>query len=405
MDTFSHFRSIEELAKAFNREKDLIRELFQRRKSLTITQDMALNLVENQGNRLDYLIEKGMIHTNGEILELEDVYIRFFEDVLNMNEEISVASVKEFIDELKENIKYYLKETNIYRKNRYLNSIKNLLRNIGLRTIKNVVDLKRNVENTYKQEPNYKIKIDRLKNLDKKRENIHSLIMETEKLIENEVLFFRQVSDPDMMKVKNGIRNYFTMSIHNLIDIERQIIRYINQIQHQSELYKKLKRLKYFKDQLTWTEESNVITVIDSLKASWINKKPYYRTFISIERIGREEELQEIIRKIGKANNVKKSRRMIAEALPEDFIESKEKRIYEISPQKIWSSFIAQGSDLFTFICQFNYSQPRDINDHIILFCQLLAEHAHKIRFSGEFKTFNHIEFAIVYAHQYQENI
>jgi len=42
-----------------------------------------------------------VIHENGDFLEMEDVYVQFFEDVLDMNEEISVASVREYIESLR----------------------------------------------------------------------------------------------------------------------------------------------------------------------------------------------------------------------------------------------------------------------------------------------------------------
>lgn len=50
---------------------------------------------------------------------MEDVYLLFFEDVLDMNEEISVASVKEYVDSIRENIRYFLEETNDRRRFQY----------------------------------------------------------------------------------------------------------------------------------------------------------------------------------------------------------------------------------------------------------------------------------------------
>lgn len=45
-------------------------------------------------------------------IEIESDYLNFFEEVLNVNEEISVLSVQECINTLKENIGYFLQETN-----------------------------------------------------------------------------------------------------------------------------------------------------------------------------------------------------------------------------------------------------------------------------------------------------
>ena len=94
MDTISHFRTIEELVKMFEREKFLFRDMFEKRKSLAYRTDFAMEIVDYKKERIQYLIDHGVIHENGDFLEMEDVYVQFFEDVLDMNEEISVSSVR-----------------------------------------------------------------------------------------------------------------------------------------------------------------------------------------------------------------------------------------------------------------------------------------------------------------------
>ena len=193
MDTLSNFRTIEELVKMLDREKVLFRDMFERRKSLAYRMDFALEVVDYRRERIQFLIDHGVIHENGDFLEMEDVYVQFFEDVLDMNEEISVASVREYIDSLRENITYYLEETNEQRRFQYQGNVRKILRKIGLRTLKNIIDLKRNVDVAYKQEPNYKIKKTRLKNLDEKRKGIKVLMQECEKMLDKEVVFFQML--------------------------------------------------------------------------------------------------------------------------------------------------------------------------------------------------------------------
>ena len=183
MDAISHFRSLDELVKMLDRERVLFRDMFERRKSLNYRLDFALEVVDYKRDRIRYLIDHGVIHENGDFLELEDVYIQFFEDVLDMNEEISVASVKEYIDSIRENINYFLQESNEHRKYQYRCNVRKILRKIGLRTLKNIIDLKRNVNVAYKQEPNYKIKKTRLANLDEKRKAIKVMMSECELVI------------------------------------------------------------------------------------------------------------------------------------------------------------------------------------------------------------------------------
>ena len=111
--------------------------------------------------------------------------------------ELTLLSIQECINTLKEYIGYYLQETNANRKANYQNSVRQLLKKTGFRTLKNVVDLKRNMNNAYKQEPNYIIKKKKLQNLDKKSHSIRSMIRECEKFMAYEHLHSPVNSSPN----------------------------------------------------------------------------------------------------------------------------------------------------------------------------------------------------------------
>ena len=166
MDILTHFRSIEELTKTLSREQSLLSQMFEKRKLMKFPLGLALELVGGSEARLRKLIDYGVLVETGNTIEIESDYLNFFEEVLNVNEEISVLSVQECINTLKEYIGYYLQETNSNRKAGYQDSVRQLLKKTGFRTLRNVVDLKRNMDNAYKQEPNYIIKKKRLQNLD-----------------------------------------------------------------------------------------------------------------------------------------------------------------------------------------------------------------------------------------------
>lgn len=100
MEHLSHFRSLDELIRALERERRLIHALFQDRKRLSFRYDLARELASKRDESIDFLRRFGVIRSNADFLELEDVYLRFFEEVLEVNEEISVASVKESIESL-----------------------------------------------------------------------------------------------------------------------------------------------------------------------------------------------------------------------------------------------------------------------------------------------------------------
>ena len=201
------FRSIDELIRMLSREKVLLKDMFQNRKKLSYRHDTAKELVDYKESRIAFLIEHGVVHDSGEFLELEDVYLRFFEEVLDVNEDINVAGVKESIGSLDAAIEYYKTETSPQRKYGYLKDVRRILRNIALTTFRNVIDLKRNIDSTYKNEPNYRVKKLKLSNLDGKRMAVAELIKQTERyLSENQQGFFATAMDVGLKKTVSDVR-------------------------------------------------------------------------------------------------------------------------------------------------------------------------------------------------------
>lgn len=402
MDSLSNFKTIEELVKVLDREKSLFRDMFERRKSLAYRTDFALELVDYKRERIQFMIDHGVIHEQGDFLELEDVYVQFFEEVLAVNEEISILSVRECIDSIKENINYYLAENNENRKYQYQSNVRKILRKAGLRTLKNIIDLRRNVEIAYKQEPNYRNKKSKLVNLDEKRKNITSLMRECERLMERETVFFNKTASPEMVRTCTDVRDDFTEAYRNLLEIERQIIEYINQIDQHSIFFKKLRRLKYLKDQLVWAETTNVQNVVGDLNGIWLEKRQYNKMFLSLDKLRSSEDAYQIIRRVGSRGlNLRKSRTQ-APPLEEEFLNGAEIRVPLVNTRELINAFAAQGSDLFTFIRNYTYRQPRTLSDHIILFCQIATEYTDRLDYSDDYNKIDQIEYALIYAKQHQ---
>ncbi len=398
MEVLSNFRSIEELVKMLNRESKLFRDMFEKRKALAYRTDFAMEVVEYKRERIQYLIDHGVVHENGDFLEMEDAYLQFFEDVLDMNEEISVASVKEYVDSIRENIHYFLEETNDRRRFQYQGNVRKILRKIGLRTLKNVVDLKRNVDVAYKQEPNYKIKKSRLVNLDEKRKGIKTMIRECERIMEHEVVFFQRATDPVMERTCMDVRNDFTEADHSLLEIEHQIIDYINQIEQQSALLKKIRKLKYLKDQLTWREDTNVARVMEEHNPVWMENRPYNKLHLSLTDLRGREDIGEMLCKLDGLTHSRRLSRTEAEPIAADYLTDTKQTVDEINVTELWNAFRAQGSHLFAFIRDYPYKRSRSLSDHVILYCQMATNYSEDLRFTEEYETYNNIKYALIYA-------
>lgn len=383
MDVLTHFRSIEELTKTLSREQGLLSEMFEKRKLMKFPVGLAIDLVGGNETRLRKLVDYGVLVETGNTVEIESDYLNFFEEVLNVNEEISVLSVQECINTLKEYIGYFLQETNTNRKAGYQDSVRQLLKKTGFRTLKNVVDLKRNMDNAYKQEPNYIIKKKKLENLDEKSHSIRAMIRECEKLMDNEHAFFIMANDPHMAKTCSDVKHDFVEAYHALMEIDRQIISYINQIDQQNKLYKKIRRLKYLQDQLLIKSGTNIKNVLEERNPLWMESRQYNKIRLSLEMLREDELVVKILRRIAERNGIHKTAKTEADPLTEEELQNHVRLLKDVDSAEVWNSFLASSYNLFEFILRYDYKVKRNIEEHVTLFCQLVILHPDVIKTSN----------------------
>ena len=398
MDVLTHFRSIEELTKTLSREQELLSEMFEKRKLMKFSVGLAMNLVGGNEARLRKLVDYGVLVEAGNALEIESDYLNFFEEVLNVNEEISVLSVQECINTLKENIGYFLQETNPNRKSGYQDNVRQLLKKTGFRTLKNVVDLKRNMDNAYKQEPNYIIKKKKLQNLDEKSHGIRAMIRECEKLMDNEHAFFIMANDPHMAKTCSDVKHDFVEAYHALMEIDRQIISYINQIDEQNKLYRKIRKLKYLQDQILIKTDTNIVNVLESRNPIWMESRQYNRLRLSLETLRENDQIINILRRIAERNGIQKTARTEADPLSEEDLQDHILQMKDVDSAEIWNAFLASSYNLFDFILRYDYKVKRNIEEHAAIFCQLVILHPDECRMTGEYAIYQDIEYPIIYA-------
>lgn len=398
MDILTHFRTIEELTKTLSREQRLLGEMFEKRKLMKFPLGLALDLVGSNEARLRKLLDYGVLVRSGNTVEIESDYLNFFEEVLNVNEEISVLSVQECINTLKEYIGYFLQEANANRRAGYQDSVRQLLKKTGFRTLRNVVDLKRNMDNAYKQEPNYLIKKKKLQNLDEKSHSIRAMIRECEKLMDNEHAFFIMANDPHMAKTCSDVKHDFVEAYHALMEIDRQIIVYINQIDLQNKLYKKIRKLKYLQDQLLIKTDTNLVQVLEERNPLWMESRQYSKTRLSLEMLRENDQIVQMLRRIAERNGIRKTARTEADPLTLEELQEHVLQLKEVDSAEVWNAFLASSYHLFEFILRYDYKSQRGIEDHVALFCQLVILHPDECKMTGKYANYQDIEYPIIYA-------
>ena len=392
------FRSIKELTRALQQGSKLLGNMFLQRKTVGVKYDDALDTLDGDENKLKYLITYGVVVQMGDSLELDDAYQRFFEEVLAVNEDINISSVKMYIDKLNLSISSYLEAENNSRREGFLRDIRHTFKNIDNATRRNVIDLKRNVDDTYKQEPNFKIKELRLKDFDEKARVIGELIHQTERVMDEQTIFFSSVSDYGLKQTISEVREGLRESAHGLIAVSAQIIDYLNRIEYQSRLVKRVRQLKYLRDQFMIEQATNVKELMAQTNVVWMERQPKYTTRVSLDFLRNEDIALDILDNIRQHLTKKatiKSR--LAEKIDNAYLEEQTENTMAFNHQEMLNGFLAQSSDLFHYLWNYSFTETLDKELRLVLFLQMASQYPDQMLYTDEIQTIDNIAYPIIY--------
>lgn len=404
------FRSIHEIINTVAAARGLLTEMFEKRKILSFRYSDALALLKDDENRLKLLIEKEVIHQNGNFVELDARFMDFFELLLEANEEINTAVIDENIEYLHELMDYYLKERIATRKASYVRNIKITFQKIARTTIRNIMNLQTSIDNAFKHEPTYQIKIAKLENLDKKRINIQQLIDTTENLIlHDERQFFQQATDDELNRILLELRRELQLSAHSLIRAQQDIINYLNQIKSQVILVEKIRRVKYLQDQFELRAKSNLAEVLEREHSILLEGTAPSSFKLSINYLNTDEARPIILKVMKNLQHRETIRSNEAGAFSDEDLASQSMYQETISLEEtvgnyiqaqteaMWKDATAQPEDLFSFLMRYPFRQEVSEEERTTLFCQIVSLYESQFRISEEFGIYKNYEYARIY--------
>ena len=221
--------------------RDVVDFLFGNRDSVTVNE--LLSREDITAEQYQKLVAYDVLYEHQQVVGLNDAVIAMFEDFMEIGE-VTPSFISDYINELKRNIRYY-QEGSEYR---FLRSIKKYLKRIGGAISKEIVKLQKNVDDTYKNEGNYRIKLQKLEDYRLKRDTIIEFINRADEVIDETRKLFELTNDLELYGIVSSLRNILIENLDYLIEIQTDITDYINKIQFQLDVYKKVQRIKEVKD-------------------------------------------------------------------------------------------------------------------------------------------------------------
>ena len=391
------FRNINELITRLYQDKRLISEMFQHRRSIDFTREDALGLTDE--SRLAVLTGFGVLREEGSLLELEESYMQFFEEVLLANEEITGSAIADQLDLLKENIKFYLMEReNPLRQIKYIRKVKRSLRSIAQLSARNLIDLKRNVNDTFKNEPNYQIKREKLEKYLKNIEEINRLINSTQELLDAENATFEHFApDEQLTAMIISVRIELNEVSHAIIEQQSVIRDYLHRIDRQDRMVKKIRRLKMLKDQFLWKSATDLYEVLDKKTDLFLDPLPPNTLRPSLAFLRLYDAGSEILSdaRVSIARTIRRQVKGPGQ-LTEDDLNIDPVIEQYVDPDALAESFFASDKDLFSFVMEHEFEFPQALEQRLVLYTEIAQRYVDRLEFTGEWNDYEMLTYPII---------
>lgn len=358
--------------------REAIEYLFAKRDNISINQFRSeVQLSDEMYLRLKSL---EIIYEYDNTIILNDSVINLFEDILQIGE-VTTGVIADYIIELKRNILFY-QETH---HNRFLSPIKKFLRRLDKSITREIIKLQKSIDDTYKNENNYRIKLHRLEEYREKRDLLINSIYTLQKLLSENQNLLSISGDAQLYQITQILKQNLLENLDYLIEIQTDITDYINKIQYQLETYQKAQQIKELKDQGLLNFSTNFREIVEKLTPLRFNGYKSPKTKIAIDTLYTDIG-QQLCQKIAEKYKVSQLKyRTSAGQLNFNISEKLLDHQIIIDTEKLIEKFSKQKEkDLFQFIMDYKF--PKEIGQlsveqKLSLFVEILVQYEKQLHF------------------------
>jgi len=360
---------ISKLLSTLNSERQLFESLFEKRNRLVVWHEVSSLVGED---KLEYLLNTELLTQTDDSIELDERVLSFFEEFLETNEDVEIGDVDELLINLKYNIELYQNEKdNEHSRERYLGKIKRILKKIPNMILKNLSLLQLHIGLTYKTQSSHKNKVLELEHYKLKLDKLMNIEVKVQKALRHEESFFKLVSSHETVLLSLRLKVRLRELRVSLIELQKQVIEYINKTLHKQHFFEHIIKLKEMKSALEIKEKTNLLKLLEMQTTPLFMSKPLrLSSFLDTEEVY-EFGFSEMVQKLRHVVPRVKFSVSKAEELEESFFEAEEKAQFMIDTDALHEEFLESKSDLFSFINTKTFTVEQNLEDKITLYCQL----------------------------------
>ena len=381
--------NVKDLLSNFYTNRGVIELLFGQRDQITVNELLGRDDISEEQYRK--LVSLDILFEYENVVSLNDAVVSMFEDFMEIGE-VTPGFINDYINELKRHIRFYQEA----REMRFLRSIKKYLKRINSTLTREIIKLQKNVDDTYKNEGNYRIKLQKLEDYREKRDTIIDFIKQTSAIVDETRVLFNITNDTELFGIVSALKSSLIENLDFLIEIQTDITDFINKIQFQLDVYKKAQRLKEVKDHGALHYKTNFREIVSNINTLKHNGHKTPKTKIPIEFLYSDEGHVLCKRIAEKYKITRLMVRGVADKMSVNFKDKGLEQNIKLDTEKLVERFLAQTKhNLFEYLIEYKF--PKAIGnvsfeDRLSLFVEIAMEYQTKLDFKYRLQYHDYVE-------------
>lgn len=358
--------------------RSVIELLFGHRDQVTVNELLSReDITEEQYRKL---VSLDILYEYENVVSLNDAVTAMFEDFMEIGE-VTPSFINDYLNELSRHIMFY-QDT---REMRFLRSMKKYLKRINTTITREIIKLQKNVDDTYKNESNYRIKLQKLEDYREKRDAIIQFIDRTNKTIDENRNLFNLANDSELFGIISALKVSLIENLDYLIEIQTDITDFINKIQFQLDVYKKAQQLKEIKDHSALYFKTNFREIVASINTLKHNGHKTPKTKILVDFLHTDDGHVLCKRIAEKYKITRLMIRGVADKMAGNFKEKGLEQQIKLDTEKLVERFLNQNkTNLFEYLMDYKF--PKAIGnvsfeERLSLFVEIAMEYQTSLDF------------------------
>ena len=208
----------------------------------------------------------------------------------------------------------------------------------------------------------------------------------------------KTVMDVELKETVTDVKLQLRDVYHNLLELDRQIISFLNLIEYQNRLYEKVQKLKYLRDQMLLETNTDIKAKMEARNPVWMEARPRYTLKVSLSMLRTTDLGLKILQQIAKGKGNDRLRKgNLAEPLTEDELTEQQQVMQMVDVGEVKNAFMASGDNLFHFVMNFSgYRKPMTEEEKLVVFCQIAAQYFDELSISEAYSQYGDIEYPLI---------